>query len=165
MGGGGSLGAGPVLAHTLAHSQSTVSFTGSWTGSLKLSCSTWQVTFLPSSWLEDVRVKRLMTVVVPGRGPGTWLSLAFSLRGEGQEMRAGGRPPLEMQRATGTGSGLSHRLRGTSRLSASFWGWAGRGAKGTGHSWPAVIQQTSWQQRKAANGGDGTARFKPQLRP
>ena len=44
--------------------------------------------FLPSTWLDGVKIKRLMTVTVPGRGPGTWVVLVFS--SEDQEMRAGG---------------------------------------------------------------------------
>lgn len=39
--------------------------------------------FLSFFWFEDVRVKRLMIVVVSGRGFGIWFSLVFSLRGEG----------------------------------------------------------------------------------
>lgn len=57
-------------------------------GSSKLSCSTLQVTFLPSSWLEGVKIKRLMTVNGAGQGPGTCVVLVFS--SEDQEMRAGG---------------------------------------------------------------------------
>ena len=57
-------------------------------GSSKLSCSTLQVMFLPSTWLDGVKIKRLMTVTVSGRGPGTWVVLVFS--SEDQEMRAGG---------------------------------------------------------------------------
>lgn len=125
-GSGSSLAVVPTLAHTWAHSQCTLRVTGSRTGSSKLSCFTVQVTFLRFIWLEGVKIKKLVTVNVPGRGPGTWLVLAFPSRD--QETLAGGRPPVEMQRATGTGSWLS-RLSGTSRLSALFWGWTGERKK------------------------------------
>lgn len=76
-GGGGvcgdSLAALPTLGYTREHSQGTVRVTGSTMGSSKLSCSTLQVTFWLSTWLEGVKVKKLLTVKVPGRGPGTWL--------------------------------------------------------------------------------------------
>lgn len=70
---GDSLAALPTLGYTREHSQGTVRVTGSTMGSSKLSCSTLQVTFWPSTWLEGVKVKKLLTVKVPGRGPGTWL--------------------------------------------------------------------------------------------
>lgn len=126
-GGGDSRVAALVLAHIRGHSQGTSRVTGSRTGSSKLSCSTLQVTVLPSAWLEGIKVKRLVTVNVPGRCPGTWLSLAFSSRC-GQEILAGGRPSLETQQATGTGSGLSG-LSGTSSVLTLFSGWAADGSK------------------------------------
>lgn len=117
----------PAFAHIGVHSQGTARVTDSRTASLKLSCSTLQVTFWPSAWLEGVKVKRLMTSNVPGRCPGTRLSLAFP-SGYDQEIRAGGRPPRETQRATGTGSRLSGP-GGTSSVSAAFSGWAVEGSK------------------------------------
>lgn len=116
----------PTLAHTWAHSQSTLRVTGSREGSSKLSCSTVQVTFLPLSWIVGFKVNTLMTVNVPGRVPGTWLLLAFSSRD--QEIWAGGRPPSEMQWATGTGSWLSALSR-TSWGLAWFLGLAGERSK------------------------------------
>ena len=146
--GGDSLAAPPALAHTGVHSQGTVRVMGSATGSSKLSCSTLQVTFLPSTWLEGVKVKRLMTVTVPGRGPGSWLVFAILSRGGDQEMRAGGRPPLEMQWATGTGSRLSW-LSGISWVSALFWGWAG-GKKQKGRVTPHL---QSFNKHLSSRGG------------
>lgn len=102
-----------TLVHTRAHSQCTVRFTGSRRGFSKLSCSTVQVTFLPSSWLVSIEVNTLKTVTVPGWGPGT--SLLWTFPSRDQEIWAGGRPPSETQRATGTGSWLSG-------LSRTFWG-------------------------------------------
>ena len=67
-------------------------------------------------------------MTVPGRGPDPWVSLASPSKGESQETRAGGRPPAETQRATGTGS----RLNVTSCFSAWFWGWAGERNRGGG---------------------------------
>lgn len=76
-----------------------------------------QVTFLRFIWLEGIKVKKLVTVNVPGRGPATWLVLGFPPRD--QEMLAGGRPPVETQQATGSW------LSGSFLISALFWGWAG----------------------------------------
>lgn len=125
-GGRSSLAVVPALAHPWEHSQCILRITGSWTGSSKLSCFTVQVTFFRFIWLEGIKFKKLVTVNVPGRGPGTWLVFAFPSRD--QEMLAGGRPPVERQRATGTGSWLSRRS-GTSRIPALFWGWAGERKK------------------------------------
>lgn len=69
-----------------------------------------------------------MTLDVPGRGPGFGSStVAFRFESfRDQEIRGGGRPPEETQRATGThfpGIGW----RGTSSSSTVLWGEAGRG--------------------------------------
>lgn len=148
-GGGGDSGTVVlVLAHIWVHSQGTSRVTDSRTGSSKLSCSTLQVTGLPSVWLEGIAIKKLVTVYVPGCCPGTRLSLVFASRCD-QESSAGGRPSLETQRATGTGSGPSG-LSGTSSASALLSGWAADKRKRTGQSSPAVSQQTAHQRRGEA---------------
>lgn len=123
---GGGLAVVPTLAHTWAHSQSTVRVTGSREGFSKVSCFTVQVTFIPSTWLVGIKVNMLLTLNVPGRVPGTWLLLVFPARD--QEIWAGGRPPSEMQQAMSTGFWLD-ALSITSRGSAWFLGWAGERSK------------------------------------
>jgi hypothetical protein len=111
------------------YSQCKAKVTGSSTGSFKLSCCTLQVTFLPSSWLEGTKVKKLVTVYVP---PGSLVSLVGMFSCDNQEISAGGSPPVDTQRATGTGSEGSG-LSGTARALAVLWGRAARGTRRTGH--------------------------------
>lgn len=141
-----------VLAHIWAHSQGTLRVTDSRTGSLKLSCSTLQVTGLPSVWLEGIAIKKLVTVYVPGCCPGTRLSLVFPSRCD-QETWAGGRPSLETQRATGTGSGPSG-LSGTSSASALFSGWAADKSK---KDWSVLACGLSANSTPAEGGSEVSA--------
>lgn len=132
---------------TPMHSQRTERVTGIRAGSSKLSCSTLQVTVTPSARPEGTKVKRLVTVTVPARVPDTWVSLASQSRDESQEIRAGGRPSLEMQRATGTGSWLNV----TSCASAWFWGLAGERMR-RGASLLTCSHSTNTQQRSRVLG-------------
>ena len=79
--------------------------------------------FLPSASLEGIKDKKLVTVKVPGWGPGSVVSRrSLPFRFESQLICGGGRPPVEVHLA----KACSFQVGEGVRASAMFGGRAAR---------------------------------------
>lgn len=105
----------------LIYLQRTERFIDSRSGFLKFSCFILQMISISFVRFKGIRVKRLVTVIVSGIDSDIWFFLVFLFKGESQEIRAGGRFFVEIQRVTGIG----FRLSGIFCFLIRFWGWVG----------------------------------------